>query len=67
MSQISIQIEINDAAVPGHATQKLNRIDSTGTLARLAAANRGIHGNKSDDDATVILKSLAAAVQSAET
>ena len=67
MATLQITIAISDEAVQGHATQKLNRIDSTGTLARLAAANRGIHGNKSDDDATVILKSLAAAVQSAET
>ena len=70
MSQISIQIEISDTAVQGFATQKLSRqlgSDSGAILSRIAAANRGIHGNQSDDDIAVILKSLAAAVQSAET
>ena len=66
MSQLQITIAISDEAVQGHATQKLNRIDSTGTLARLAAANRGIHGNKSDDDIAVILQAVVAAVAAAE-
>ena len=63
MHNLQITITISDTAVQGHATQKLNRIDSTGTLARLAAANRATF---SGDDATVILKAVVAAVAAAE-
>ena len=69
MSQISIQIEISDEAVQGFATQKLSRqlgSDSGAILSRIAAANRGIHGNQSDDDIAVILQAVVAAVAAAE-
>ena len=69
MATLSIQITINDTANDGFATQKLSRqlgSDSGAILSRIAAANRGIHGNQSDDDIAVILKSLVAAVAAAE-
>ena len=66
MATLSIQIEINDTANDGFATQKLSRqlgSDSGAILSRIAAANRATF---SGDDCSVILQAVVAAVAAAE-